>query len=75
MNVIVETHDVFRPGSLETLRARFSPTHSLVQVGQGQQIIDMPPWLSDLSQLDQLLAIWEWRLAATPWLVMRPKSG
>jgi hypothetical protein len=75
MNVIVETHDVFRPGSLETLRARFSPTHSIVQVGQGQQIIDMPPWLSDLSQLDQLLAIWEWRLAATPWLVMRPKSG
>ena len=75
MNVIVETHDVFRPGSLETLMERFSPTHSIVQVDQGQQVIDMPPWLSDLSQLDQLLAIWEWRLAATPWLVMRPKAG
>ncbi|MGH6911218.1 MAG: hypothetical protein ACREE0_18420 [Phenylobacterium sp.] len=75
MNVIVETHDVFRPGSLETLIERFSPTHSIVQVGQGQQVIDMPPWLASLSQLDQLLAIWEWRLAETPWLVMRPKSG
>jgi hypothetical protein len=75
MNVIVETHDIFRPGSLETLVERFSPTHSIVQVGQGQQVIDMPPWLASLSQLDQLLAIWEWRLAETPWLVMRPKSG
>jgi hypothetical protein len=75
MNVIVETHDVFRPGTMKILVERFSPTHSIVQVRQGQQLIDMPPWLSELSQLDQLLAVWEWRLAETPWLVMRPKSG
>jgi len=75
MNVIVETHDVFRPGAKKTLVDRFSPTHSIVEVRQGQQLIDMPAWLSELSQLDQLLATWEWRLAETPWLVMRPKPG
>jgi hypothetical protein len=75
MNVIVETHDVFQPGAKKALVERFSPTHSIVEVRQGQQLIDMPPWLSELSQLDQLLAVWEWRLAETPWLVMRPKSG
>jgi hypothetical protein len=24
--------------------------------------------------LDQLLAVWEWRLRPTPWLVMTPKD-
>ena len=75
MNVIVETHDVFRPGTLATLMERFSPTHSITRVGQGQHPVDLPPWLLDLPQLDQLLAVWEWRLAETPWLVMRPKPG
>jgi hypothetical protein len=75
MNVIVETHDVFQPGARKTLIERFSPTHSIIEVRQGQQVIDLPPWLSELSQLDQLLAVWEWRLAETPWRVMRPKPG
>jgi hypothetical protein len=33
----------------------------------------MPAWLQELAHLDQLLAVWEWRAAPTPWLVMRPK--
>ena len=74
MNIIVETHDVFRKGALATMRARFSPTHDIVEVRQQPKTFEMPPWLQDLSHLDQLLAVWEWRLRPTPWLVMRPKA-
>jgi hypothetical protein len=28
--------------------------------------------MRDLGHLDQLLAIWEWRMAPTPWLVLEP---
>ncbi len=75
MNIIVETHDVYRPGALATMIERFSPTHDIVRVDQQPKMFDVPPWLADLPHLDQLLAVWEWRTAPTPWLVMRPKAG
>ena len=42
-------------------------------VHQGQKVFDMPDWLKPLPHLDQLLAVWEWRMQPTPWLVMTPK--
>jgi hypothetical protein len=73
MSVIVETHDLYRPGAMAAMIERFSPTHDIVRVDQQPKVFDMPPWLADLPHLDQLLAVWEWRGAPTPWLVMRPK--
>lgn len=75
MKLIVETHDVFRPGALKTLMERFGPTHDIVRVDSQGKVFDMPDWLAGLSHLDQLLATWEWRQKPTPWLVMRPKRG
>jgi hypothetical protein len=75
MNIIVETHDVFRPDALETLRTRFASTHDIVQVDTGVKALTGPPWLLGFSHMDQLLAVWEWRLRPTPWLIMRPKAG
>lgn len=75
MSLIVETHDGLRPGALETLRARFEPTHDIVQVDTGAKVLTGPPWMRNLPHLDQLLAVWEWRAFPTPWLVMRPKAG
>lgn len=75
LNIIVETHDVFRPGTLQTLMDRFGSTHDIVRVDQAQKTFEQPWWLQDLTQLDQLLSTWEWRLRPTPWLVMRPKAG
>ena len=75
MDIIVETHDLYRPGTLATLTARFSPTHDIVRVDQGPKTFDMPGWLRELTHLDQLLAVWEWRQRPTPWLVMRPKAS
>ncbi|MBL8773253.1 MAG: methyltransferase [Phenylobacterium sp.] len=73
MSIIVETHDVFRAGALETLQARFAATHDIVRVDQQPKTFEMPPFLRPMTHLDQLLAVWEWRLQPTPWLVMRPK--
>jgi hypothetical protein len=29
--------------------------------------------MQGLGHLDQLLAIWEWRMAPTPWLMLEPR--
>ncbi|HEV7385173.1 MAG TPA: methyltransferase [Phenylobacterium sp.] len=73
MNIIVETHDLYRSGALATMVERFSPTHDIVRVDQQPKTFDMPDWLRELPHLDQLLAVWEWRVQPTPWLVMTPK--
>lgn len=75
MHIIVETHDVYRRGALATMVQRFSPTHDIVQVDLGPKTFDMPDWLRTAPHLDQLIAIWEWRAAPTPWLVMSPKAA
>jgi hypothetical protein len=75
MKLIVETHDVFRPGALKTLIERFGPTHDIIRVDSQGKVLELPAWLAELSHLDQLLATWEWRQKPTPWLVMRPKAG
>ena len=74
MNIIVETHNVYRQQALETMIERFSPTHDIVRVDQQPKAFDMPPFLKTMTHLDQLLAVWEWRQQPTPWLVMRPKA-
>ena len=74
MNIIVETHDIYRPGVLERLLQRFQPTHDVLRLDQGPRGQPLPPWLRGAGHLDQLLAVWEWRALATPWLVMTPKA-
>ena len=74
MSIIVETHDVFRPGTLDTLVTRFAPTHEIRRVDQALEGYEAPWWVKEMSELDQLLTVWEWRLRPTPWLVMRPKA-
>jgi hypothetical protein len=73
MTIIAETHDIYRKGALEILVKRFAPTHQITVVRQQAKAPDLPEWLHAQPHLDQLLAVWEWRAAPTPWLVMRPK--
>jgi hypothetical protein len=74
MNVIVETHDLYRRGVMGRLIERFSPSHHIVRVDQQPKLFELPWWLKELPHLDQLLAVWEWRAAPTPWLVMTPAA-
>jgi hypothetical protein len=54
--------------------ARFAPTHQVVRLEQPFKQPELPAWMKGLGHLDQLLAIWEWRMAPTPWLVLEPHA-
>jgi ribosomal protein L11 methylase PrmA len=75
MDLIVESHECLVPGITQTLIDRFKDTHNLtlVQDNGQRQLKDAPQWFNNLAHLDQLLATWEWRSGATPWLVMRAR--
>jgi len=74
MSVIVETHDLYRPGNLARIVERFTPTHDIVRLDTQPKTLPLPDWLAQSGHLDQLLAVWEWRVRPTPWLVMTPKG-
>ena len=76
MDFIVESHECLIPGITQTLIERFKDTHqiTLIQDNGQRQIKDAPQWFNNLAHLDQLLATWEWRSGATPWVVMKAKK-
>ncbi len=74
MRLIVETHDGARPGVRQRVYDRFADTHEIVQLNPCPRTQPLPDFLSGASQLDQLLAHWEFRSSPTPWLVMTPKG-
>jgi SAM-dependent methyltransferase len=76
MDLIVESHECLTPGITKLLIDRFASTHEITVVeDDGQRkLANAPSWFKNLSHLDQLLAVWEWRSGPTPWLVMKAKS-
>jgi hypothetical protein len=76
MDLIVESHECLIPGLTNSLIDRFKNTHVITVVqDDGQRSLQSPPqWFLNLAHLDQLLATWEWRSGATPWLVMKAKN-
>jgi len=75
MDLIVESHECLISGVTQILIDRFKHTHriKLVQDNGQRQLKDSPQWFNNLAHLDQLLATWEWRSGATPWLVMKSR--
>jgi hypothetical protein len=73
MYLIVERHECLISGITQTLIKRFKDSHTITldQDNGQRQLQDSPPWFNNLAHLDQLLATWEWRSGATPWLVMK----
>jgi hypothetical protein len=76
MDIIAESHDGSVPGVTGLLKQRFEKTHDITVVEDDgmRSAKDVPDWFRNLAHLDQLLAIWEWRTAPTPWLVMKAKE-
>lgn len=76
MDFIVESHECLIPGITNDLINRFNKTHEIILIhDDGQRhLVKSPSWFNNLSHLDQLLATWEWRSGATPWLVMTAKD-
>ena len=71
--ILVECHDCMTPGVSATLTARFAATHHVRRIDRALEPNALPAWMDDLSDLDRLLALWEWRSGPTPWLWMHPK--
>lgn len=75
MDVIVELHDCLEPGLSTTVPARFAASHDITLVKQAGRATPLPPVFEQLSHLDQLLAVWEWRTGPTPWAIMRARRN
>ena len=72
-DILVECHDSLRPGITEALANRFAASHQVQRIGRALDAKALPDWMEELSDLDRLIALWEWRVGPTPWLWMRPK--
>jgi hypothetical protein len=55
------------------LAARFAPTHTVTRLDRQLDASTLPAWMEELSDLDRLIALWEWRGGPTPWLWMQHK--
>jgi hypothetical protein len=68
MDILVEVHESMAPGVGALLEERFDATHTVERIAMGDRSMAMPPEVFGWDNLDQLLAIWEWRLADPGWL-------
>ena len=70
-DILVECHDVMHPGLTDRLTARFAATHTVTRLNR--RLAPLPDWMEAWSDLDRLIALWEWRGGPTPWLWMTHK--
>ncbi len=68
-DILVECHDGMQPGLSDRIAARFAATHRVTRIDR-QISSDLPDWMEEWSDLDRLIALWEWRAGPTPWLWM-----
>lgn len=71
MDLVVELHPTRRGHAADIVPPRFAATHRIEIRHARGHLPELPPFLSRLGHLDQLLAQWEWRSVPTPWAVMR----
>ena len=72
-DILVETHESFQPGLSRKIAERFKATHNLRLIGRKLDDSALPAWMEGFSDLDRLIALWEWRGGPTPWLWMERK--
>jgi hypothetical protein len=72
--IVVECHDGENEKISDELERRFASSHDIVRLERQLRAVELPAWFRQLSELDQLLSVWEWRSGPTPWLVMSPRS-
>jgi hypothetical protein len=75
LDIIVELHDCVHAGLSTTIPARFAASHEITLVKQAGRGKPLPALFDQLSHLDQLLAVWEWRSGPTPWAILRARQS
>jgi len=58
----------------DLIATRIATTHQVTRLEQPYSQPELPAWMQGLGHLPQLLAIWEWRMAPSPWLVLEPSA-
>ena len=72
-DILVEVHEAMRPGLTQRLAARFAPSHHITRLDRRLEGGGLPHRMQELSDMDRLLALCEWRSGPTPWLWMQAK--
>ena len=72
-DILVESHEVMRPGLTDLITRRFATTHNVTRIDRQLAPETLPAWMESFSDLDRLIALWEWRGGPTPWLWMQRK--
>lgn len=72
-DILVECHPQAVPGITDTLRTRFQASHKITELGRKIDDSGLPAWMEELSDMDRLVALWEWRAGPTPWLWMEKR--
>lgn len=75
MDILVELDPTEGGHTRDSVPARFTQTHDIDIREPRGYAFDMPRWLRDGNQLNQLLARLEWRGSATPWAMMRARAA
>jgi hypothetical protein len=70
-DILVECHEGMAPGLTDRLAARFSASHHITRIGRLLDTQALPDWMEEWSDMDRLIALWEWRASPTPWLWMQ----
>lgn len=73
-DILVEVHDCFTPGLSGQIAQRFAASHDVQIIQRSLSPAPLPAWMDSFSDLDRLIALWEWRIGPTPWLWMRRKE-
>ena len=73
-DILVECHDCFHAGLSDRIAARFASSHHIKRIGRVISDAALPDWMDNLSDLDRLLVLWEWRAGPTPWLWMTRRN-
>ena len=73
-DILVVVHDCINEGLSEKTAAGFKTTHSVAKINRDVDMSALPDWMETLSDIDRLMALWEWRIGPTPWLWMQARD-
>lgn len=71
--ILVETHDVFRPGLTDRIREKFGSSHDITLITQQTKDPYQFDWTGPLSDCDKWALVHEGRPITSTWLWMTPR--
>ncbi|WP_151720318.1 hypothetical protein [Gemmobacter serpentinus] len=75
VDILVEVHEAIHPGAVDLLTHRFADSHDIRRIDRKLDDSALTGWMEQLSDLDRLLLLWEWRATPTPWLWMTRRTA